>query len=267
MSEAIYSGGYDSFAAEVYDHIVPNRERQDVNFFVESALQVEGPVLEIGCGTGRVLIPTAQAGKDILGLDASQWMLSVCRKKILAEPEAVQNKIVGLHHGDMRHFELDLKFNLVTMPFRPFQYLISAEEQKACLVCIYHHLSSSGRLVFDIMNPSLVHLIDDRYLNEFNEEPETVMADGRRIVRRFRIVARDLANQFIDAEKIYYVTHLDGRVERLVQSFPYRYTFRFEAEHLLGRCGFSIEAIYSDYDKSPFGSKYPSELIIVARKC
>jgi hypothetical protein len=60
--------------------------------------------------------------------------------------------------------------------------------------------------------------------------------------------------------------HPDGREERLVHAFPMRYLFRFEAEHLLARCGFAVESIYADYDKTPYGSKYPGELIFVAKK-
>jgi hypothetical protein len=66
-------------------------------------------------------------------------------------------------------------------------------------------------------------------------------------------------------ELIYYVTHPDGREERLVHAFPMRYLFRFEAEHLLVRCGFAVEALYAGFDRSPYGSAYPGELIFVAR--
>jgi hypothetical protein len=69
-----------------------------------------------------------------------------------------------------------------------------------------------------------------------------------------------------DCEIIYYVTHPDGRKERLVHDFKMRYLFRYEAEHLLARCGFEIEDAYADYNKAPFGSKDPGELIFVARK-
>ena len=62
------------------------------------------------------------------------------------------------------------------------------------------------------------------------------------------------------------MTHPDGREERLVHGFPMRYLFRFEAEHLLVRCGFEVEQLYSGFDKSAFGSRYPGELIFVARK-
>jgi SAM-dependent methyltransferase len=261
-----FSDTYDSFVAEFYDHILPYQQRHDIDFFVELAQQFEGQVLEIASGTGRVLIPTARTGKEILGIDISEQMLSVCRKRLSKETADVQSRVLDLRCSDMRTFKLPMTFSLITMPFRSFQHLITVEDQQTCLTNIYLHLDPGGCFVLDIMNPSLVHLVDDQYFSEFNEEPEMTLDDGRKVSRRFRIGARDLANQFINAEIVYYVTHIDGNVERLVHSFPFRYTFRFEAEHLLARCGFSIEEVFSDYDKSPFGSKYPGELIIVARK-
>jgi hypothetical protein len=86
------------------------------------------------------------------------------------------------------------------------------------------------------------------------------------VTRHARVAARDYFNQVQDVELIYYVVHPDDRQERLVHAFPMRYLFRFEAEHLLARCGFAVEAIYGDYDRSPYGSKYPGELIFVAVK-
>lgn len=70
-------GDYQS-TADLYDYVVPYRERADVDFFVEAAIESGGPVLEIGCGTGRVLIPTARAGVEITGLDLSPHMLEIC---------------------------------------------------------------------------------------------------------------------------------------------------------------------------------------------
>jgi len=123
-----------------------------------------------------------------------------------------------------------------------------------------------GRLILDLFNPSLELLTSDTLGQELGEEPGFTTPDGRRVVRRHKIVSRDLFNQINRAELIYYVTHPDGRKERLVHSFPMRYLFRFEAEHLLARCGFQVEHVYADYDKSLYGSKYPGELIIVAKK-
>lgn len=256
----------NSSFAELYDYVVPYRERQDVDFFVEMARRSGGPVLEVGCGTGRILIPTAKAGIEIVGLDASPLMLEVCRKKLSSQSEFVKSKVVGLIEGDMRDFELGREFSLVTIPFRPFQHLLTVSDQLSCLMDINRHLIAGGSLILDIFNPSLPVLADEKYLAEHGEEPEFTTDDGRRVVRRARVISRDYSNQITDNELTYYVTHPDGREERLVHRFPLRYLFRFEAEHLLARCNFSVEMVYADYDKSLYGSKYPGELIIVARK-
>ena len=261
------SGGYDqhNFVAEFYDHVVPYRQRQDVAFFVDLAHQSGGPVLELACGAGRVLLPTARAGLEIVGLDISQRMLAICRRNLAAEPAEVRAR-VELHHADICDFNLNRKFTLATLPFRPFQHLLTVEDQLACLNTVRHHLQGNGRIVLDLFNPSLPLMVDRKYLDEFGEEPEFTMPDGRRVVRRHKSVKRDYADQLLHGEIIYYVTHPDGRGERLVHAYKMRYLFRYEVEHLLARCGFELEHVYADYDKSPYGSKYPGELLFVARK-
>ena len=261
------SGGYNDnpFIAEFYDSVVPYRERQDVNFFVEMAQRSGGPVLELGSGTGRVLIPTAKSGIEIVGLDASPLMLSVCREKLSLNSNDVRSKVTSLVQGDMRDFELGRKFRLVTIPFRPFQHLLTVEDQMSCLENVHKHLVDGGKLVLDLFNPSLPLLAEERYLQEHGEEPEFTTADGRKVVRRARVVSRDYFNQITQNEMTYYVTHPDAREEQFVHRFPMRYLFKFEVEHLLARCGFGVEAVYADYDKSPYGSKYPGELIFVAQ--
>lgn len=262
-----YSGGYRAspFVAEFYDHVVPYRERQDVSFYVELAARAEGPVLELGSGTGRILIPTARAGVPISGLDVAEAMLDVCRRRLAEEPPEVRERVT-LVHGDMRNFDLGQRFALITMPFRSFQHLITVQEQLDCLRSVHRHLAEGGRVVLDLFNPSLPYLVDESRLGEFGEEPEFSMPDGRQVVRRMRILKRDLITQVQDVEMVYYVTHPDGRQERLAHAFSMRYLFRYEAEHLLVRAGFEVEALYADYDRSPYGSKYPGELIFVARK-
>jgi SAM-dependent methyltransferase len=174
--------------------------------------------------------------------------------------------VFQLVEADMRDFELSQTFNLVTVPFRPFQHLITVDDQLACLKQIGRHLADGGQLILDLFNPSLPALVSDNLGQELGDEPEFTTPDGLRVVRRHRTVSRDLFNQVNYVELIYHVTHPDGREERLVHSFPMRYLFRFEVEHLLVRCGFQIEHVYADFDKSPYGSKYPGELITVAKK-
>jgi SAM-dependent methyltransferase len=261
------SESYDEYMviAELYDYVVPYRERADVGFFVQAARDSGGPVLEVGSGTGRVLIPTARAGIEITGLDLSPHMLAVCRESLKAELQEVQSR-VRLVEADMRRFELGQTFNLVTLPFRPFQHLTTVEEQLACLGCLHRHLRDNGKLILDIFNPKLESLVDTNFGKEMADEPEFSLPDGRKVIRRHSVLSRDTANQINYVELVHYVTHPDGRQERLVQAFPMRYLFKFEAEHLLSRAGFTVEQLYADYDKSPYGSKYPGELIFVAGK-
>jgi SAM-dependent methyltransferase len=251
--------------ADLYDHVTLYRERADVTFFVDAARAAGGPVLELGCGTGRVLIPTARAGIDLVGLDASPHMLAVCRRNLLREPESVRSRVT-IVEGDMRGFDIDRTFALATIPFRPFQHLLSVDDQLACLASIHRHLRDGGRLILDIFNPSLEFLVDFRVGEEFGREPEFTTPDGRRVVRWQTFVSGDRFNQVNEHELIYHVRHPDGREERLVQRLTMRYLFRFEVEHLLVRAGFVVEHLYAGYDRRAYGSTYPGELVFVARK-
>ena len=248
--------------AEFYDHIALYRDRQDVAFFVEQAQGSGGPVLEIGCGTGRVLFSIAQAGVEVVGLDRSASMLAVCKQKLTRESAAVQSR-VRLVEADMRAFDLDRKFALVTMPFRPFQHLLEVADQLECLATVRRHLDDQGRLIVDVFNPYIAFLAEPCPTAAVSEA-EFTMPDGRAVCRQYRVLSRDLARQLQEVEMVYLVTHPDGRRQRLEERFPIRYYFRFEMEHLLARAGFRVQALYGDYDQSPFGSKDPGELIFIA---
>ena len=255
---------YESIA-DLYDSVVLYAERPDIAFYVDAARASGGPVLEIGCGTGRVLIPTARAGVEIVGVDLSPRMLSVCRERLRQETEAVRARAT-LVHGDMRAFDLARTFALVTLPFRPFQHLVTEQDQRAALENVRRHLTDSGRLIVDLFNPSLDALATRPIGAETEDGPPFTTPDGRHVARTSRIVSQDRFNQVSQVELIYYVTHLDGRKERLVHAFPMRYVFRFEMEHLLARCGFEVEHLYAGFDRSAYGSMYPGELVFVAKK-
>lgn len=147
-------GGYElqEFVTEYYDVVYDLRRPQDIDFFTGYSKKSDGRTLELGCGTGRVLIPTANAGCEITGLDLSPYMIKKCREKLAAQPEAVQ-KLINLVQGNMINFKINETFSLVTIPFRPFQHLITVNEQKDCLDCIYRHLTPGALLVFDVFNP------------------------------------------------------------------------------------------------------------------
>ena len=260
-------GGYRAlpFVSEFYDHIQAYHDPLSEVFYRGLARAAGGPVLELGCGTGRLLIPMARTGASTTGLDLSESMLEQCRARLAQEAGDVQSR-VQLVHGDMRDFSLPHAFRLVTIPFLTFMHLLTVEEQLACLTCAHRHLEPGGRLALDVFNPDIRALTDPRMGQEGPHEPPFLLDDGRSVTRRFRDASVDLHRQVLNAEIIYAVTHPDGRKERLVHAFPYRYFFRYELEHLLARAGFTVEAVYSDFDGSPMGATYPGELIVVARK-
>jgi SAM-dependent methyltransferase len=263
MHESDYDQSPD--LAEFYDHVIPYRNRPDVPFYVAAALDAGGPVLELGCGTGRTLIPIARAGGTITGIDSSRWMLERCRERMAGEPEGVRAR-VDLHPGDMRDFDLGRRFRLITVPFRAFQHLMTVEDQVHCLEAILRALEPGGRLILDLFNPSLARLAVDPAADHFDPEPPFTMPDGRVVVRHIRVLSRDVFAQVQEAEFRYEVRHPDGRSEDVFHRFGMRYLFRYEVEHLLHRCGFEVDALYADYEKRPFGSQNPGDLIFVAKR-
>jgi len=262
-------GGYEEqeFIADLYDAVYEKQIRtdRDVGFFVGYSKRAGGRTLEVACGTGRILIPTAVAGCEITGLDLSSYMLDKCREKLDRQPVEVRER-VKLVQANMTGFDTGETYSLVTIPFRPFQHLISVEEQKACLTCINRHLSKDGLLVFDVFHPYLPRLIPgEEYMEEKEDFPEAELPDGRKLRRTSRLAGFHRDMQYNDIELIYYVSHPDGRTERLVESFPMRYYFRYEMEHLLELCGFRVVELFGDFDGSGYSGDSP-EMIFVAGK-
>lgn len=264
MEKELVQEGYGN-TAQFYDFVVPYRDRPDVPFFVEQAREMGGPVLELGCGTGRVLIPTARAAIDIVGIDLSPDMLAVCRERVASEPAEVRSRI-EIYEADMRAVDLGRSFTLVTTPFRSFQHLLSVDDQMAALDTAFRHLKPGGRFILDVFNPDLRILAIADLKVEYGEEPAFLLPDGRRVIRGHRLVERDLIKQVVVGDLVYKVAFPDGREERVVQRYALRYFFRYEVEHLLARCGFELESVYGGYDRTLFGSTYPGDLICVAAK-
>ncbi len=255
---------YDSFVAEYYDYMPGVVARRDVDFYKAAAKEFGGPILELGCGTGRVLLSLAAEGHNADGLDISEAMLSRCRAKLAEQSDEIRRR-VQLHRGDMADFDLHATFRLILIPFRPFQHLLEVQQQLACLRSAHRHLAPGGRLILDIFQADPKRLHDPAYLAESQPSPSIALPDGRRLRVSERTAAFHRAEQRNDVELIHYVSHPDGREERLVFAFTIRYFFRYEAEHLLARAGFRIAALYGDFDRSPLRDDSP-EMLFVAEK-
>jgi len=136
-------GPYRLLAAG-YDALPGVQARDDVPFYVELARRAQGPVLELGAGTGRVLLEIARQGIPVTGLDSSSSMLGRLRTK--GPPPTLR-----LAHGSMRRFDLGGdRFCLIYAAFWSFQHLLEREAQLDCLACVRRHLAPGGAFAFDL---------------------------------------------------------------------------------------------------------------------
>ena len=252
----------DKRVAERYDEdIRPSRDvvTDDIPFYVSLARQSAAKnlsVLELGCGTGRVTIPIAQAGVDVTGLDSSPAMLDVAR----AKSAGIEN--VTWVEGDMADFQLDRRYGLVVIPFRSFLLLLTVAEQKACLALIREHLVEGGLLAFNIFNPDLVQIsswLGDR--RDHWRRSEEGAHRERWLTRRYETAGQQLQERQLDIE----LSDEGAIIARVEKTLRLRYVFRYEMEHLLTLAGFTVEALYGWFDGRPY-DETSSEMIWLARQ-
>jgi SAM-dependent methyltransferase len=138
---------------------------EDIPFYVELALAAGGPVLEVGVGSGRVAVPTALAGVEVVGVDSSAVMLDLARQR--AAPHRISLRLV---QADMRDLPDLGTFALVTVPFRAFLHLCDDGERLAVLRALHTRLEPGGALAFDVFHPDRAD-IEDTHNRWIEREP------------------------------------------------------------------------------------------------
>jgi len=248
----------------IYDSVPAYINRRDVQFYVDEARDAGGSILEVGCGTGRILIPIARDGHTVIGLDASPGMLERCRAKLQGEPETVRRRVT-LHQGDASGFDLGRPFDLVIAPFRVVQHLTTIDDQLRFLDSVARHLAPGGRLAFDVFNPDLAALVSADG-TEREDTPDTPLPDGRSFRRAGRVSRVRWIDQVSEIELIYYIAgEPGGGTQRRVQSFEMRWFLNAELVHLLARGGFRVRSIYGDFDRSPLTDDSPEQIVCAER--
>ncbi|MGE3962183.1 MAG: class I SAM-dependent methyltransferase [Dehalococcoidia bacterium] len=240
---------YRDFAAayDEYSRGVPG----DIEFYVELA-RAAGRVVELGVGTGRVAVPTAEAGVSVLGIDLEPAMLAIARAK--ADAAGVGERLT-LRAGDMRTFELDAPAPLVTIPFRTFLHNLTSADQLATLAACRRALEPGGRLALNVFNPNLQLMARWMERGSTHWEP-------------------------FGGWEGYEARHDYGTTEQVVTtslrirnasggwrktSFRLRYVHRHEMQHLLERAGFEVETIAGGFAGEPLEDSSP-EMVWIARR-
>jgi len=233
----------------------------DIAFYERLARETGGGVLELACGTGRIALALAETGLDITGVDISEGMLTVARRKAAFRPAFVRDRLT-LIHQDMSQLNLGRRFGLVFVPARSFQHLLTIELQRKSLEAIYRHLEPTSRLALHVFDPRLDLLIDPNITPPglSGTHPET----GRRYTGEVLRTQFDHLNQV--RRDLWRYTEIGPSGEVLAQDtreMALRWTYRWELYHLLRISGLAVEAEYSDFAYS--APAYGKELILVAR--
>lgn len=181
---ALEHATFDHYAdAALYDHEY-HRRRADVNWYRAMAggrldpvpgLDRRPEVLELGCGTGRLLIPLVRDGLRVTGVDAAPTMLARCRERLDHLPEVVRKRAT-LVDGDFRALSLGRRFPLIVAPFNAMQHLYTRADLERFLDVVRAHLAPGGVFAFDVLNPDLSWLVRDpskRWARTRYKDPRT----------------------------------------------------------------------------------------------
>lgn len=250
-------GGMYERIARYYD-LTHQGLTEDIGFLVGLSGRVVGPVLELGCGSGRVLLPLARAGQQVVGLDNSPAMLARAWQKLAAE---VASGRVRLVEGNMAHFELgEAHFGLAIVAYNTFLHLSPAEMGQA-LRAIRRCLRPAGQMFIDLANPFVVaQTPNDRFLTleQLVPDPET----GQTLL----VMASNWLNPDEQQLKITWIYDSSdpagGPIQRTIAQATYHYLYPHEIELLLAESGFKLLALYGDYDQSPFEEDSPRLLVL-----
>jgi SAM-dependent methyltransferase len=231
----------------------------DLPFYRELARRAGGPVLEVMCGSGRLLLPLARAGLRLAGLDVSGAMLKLARERLAA---AGLGERVELLEADIREQAPRGSFGLAIVAINSFMHLASPADQLAALARIHAALRPGGLLAIDLFNPDPRALAEQR--GALVLDKQFVLADGTQ-VQKFVAQHADTAAQISYVTFIYDEIDAAGRVSRRTLPFTMRWLYRYELEHLLARAGFALDALYGSYELDDYSAE--SELLLaVARK-
>jgi SAM-dependent methyltransferase len=244
-----------AYADPILDALVSGPGRPlDGTIFLEVIQQVQGPVLELGCGIGRYTLPLAALGIDLTAVDLSAPSLAYARGKAGDLP-------IHWVEADIRDFHLDQRYAFIFARGGVFDFLLTRQDQEAMLACVREHLAEDGRFMFDVC-----HLPPSQMVNALEEVAWFTLThpNGRQIYVS-GIDIYDYSQQH--RTQICYERWDEpaGELVRPPWKLTLRYSFPQEIEILLHYSGFKIVDKYADYDGTPASAETPPEIFICAK--
>lgn len=244
----------DEFYSHVrlYDLLFPVDGRA-VDFYRSAANRQGGRILELGCGTGRKLIPIASDGHPCVGLDLSAEMLAEARRKAGERGIAAEWVL-----GDMRDFDLPGTFDLVFITGNSLLHLHTAEDLVSCLQSIRRHLAPGGRCIFDVFNPSVQLLAQANGVRRTRESLLFVDPDRGS-------VSVDVADAYDAAAQVTRGTWFfstDSEPDFVVASLELRSIFPQELLLLISQADLRLIDRFGDWSGRTFAGDAPLQLCI-----
>jgi 2-polyprenyl-3-methyl-5-hydroxy-6-metoxy-1,4-benzoquinol methylase len=232
--------------AELYD-LEHDDYDEDIEFYVGMLETLEGPVLEMGAGSGRLLIPIAETGTKITGLDSSAPMLARARERIASSPE---RRAITLFEGTMDQAATapGSPFGVVLFSLNALMHLPTPSDQRSALEAAFASLKPGGHIVIDTMNPTheqLQHLTSRNHL-----EGTWEMEDGS-VIDKWSHRELDSVDQVLDTLLYYEITRTDGTLKRTRTQFPLRFVYPNELDLQLTAAGFCEIVFRGSYQLDP----------------
>lgn len=235
MIDEYYVGIYDFLHEFLVD---------DIKLYKTLLKEKKDCVLELGCGTGRVMLPLVEDGFSIVGLDIAESMLAVLRRKLETARERRHGRY-DLIHGDMRHFRLERKFSAIIIPFNTFLYMHTAEDQRRCLTTAWQHLTADGLMVIDCFNPLPILK---------NRQPGALVHELTRYDAERKVIFSYFSSYFFDNHFFYWNQFFEelkptGEVTKQFRLLKFKCVFEDDMRRICENSGFKVEAVLGSYDQ------------------
>ena len=245
-----------STVARYYD--AENSETSDdLAMYSQLAAQASGGILDVGCGTGRVLLHLAGAGHRVHGIENDRAMLSRLESKLDAQPKLRQ--LIAADFGDARTHDWNRDFALILLSYNALMHFHELDDQLDLLRNLRACLAADGKLVIDLPNAAPAFAAEDSDALTF--ERSFLEPESGHLVMLQSVSWLDRARQILSVEWIYDEIDGDGRVRRLIAPHRLRYFFLAELRLLLERCAFRLESVLGDTQGGPYDAE--SERMIV----